>query len=304
MITRVIQHGGAIPPGFPVLSACTGEKRMTYGRGGGQPPWEDDPQYAPQGYGQQHPEEQPWQPEQYDPYAHERRVQGAPQEVPWQQAPPPQDYPARGPWQPPQPAYPQQHQWRQPGTERLTRQDFPMPPQQTHHRRRSRWPLYGGIAALVVVAGGGAAYALTGHSTPASPAVSANQAAAKPETCKHQFTAWRTGPAKTLAQSFKADGNAVQSAGNSEDIPQMDAALKKIGDDAVQLEQYPMPACADPAGDWTQILAGIKAVGDNASSTPGLGGIVAAEAPMQHVQALETKLNTELERTVGVKSAI
>lgn len=45
---------------------------LTYGRGGGQPPWEDDPQYRPQGYGQQFPQKQPWQPQQYDPYARQR----------------------------------------------------------------------------------------------------------------------------------------------------------------------------------------------------------------------------------------
>jgi hypothetical protein len=234
---------------------------MEHGSGGGRAPWEGQQQYPPQGYGQQYPQDQAWQPPQYDLAAHQRRLRGAQQEPPGQQA----DYP------------PQDFSPRQP---------------QPQRRRRSRWPLYAGIAALVVIAGG-AAYTLAGHGS-----------AAKPLTCKQQFAAWKTGPAHALAASFKGDGNALQSASNSEDIPQTEAALKKLGDDAAQLEQYPMPACADPASDWTQILAGIKAAGDNAGSTPGLAGLLTAMAPMQHVKALETELNAELERTVGVKSAV
>jgi hypothetical protein len=138
---------------------------MTYGQDHGQPGQYPQPgygqQYGPQGqpypqpgYGQQYgPEGQPWQP-QYDPRQHQRRTSG-PQEAPWQQAPyPPQDYPPRDQWQPQQP-----------------RQDYgQFQPRQRHHRKRSRAPLYVGIAALIVIAGGGTAYALAGHGTTRSPA--------------------------------------------------------------------------------------------------------------------------------------
>lgn len=228
---------------------------MSYEGGGGQPLWEEQP-YAQSGYGQQQdPQDWPWQPAQYDPYAHQQRIQNPPPDPRWQEPAYPQhDYPPHGPWE----ESPRQvHEWYQP------------PPS---HRKRARGLLSASIAALVVLAGGGAAYALAGHSNNPGPSA----ATTKPATGKQQFGAWRTGPAKNLAESFKTDGKALQSASNSEDIPQMDTALKKVGDDAEQLEQYPMPACADPAGDWTQILAGIKAAGDNASSTPGLAGMVAA----------------------------
>src|SRR5487761_1651742 len=138
---------------------------MTYGQDYGQPGQYPQPgygqQYGPQGqphpqpgYGQQYrPEDQPWQP-QYDPRQHQRRSSG-PQEAPWQQAPyPPQDYPSRDQWQPQQP-----------------RQDYgQFQPRQRHHRKRSRAPLYTGIAALIVIAGGGTAYALAGHGGTPSPA--------------------------------------------------------------------------------------------------------------------------------------
>ena len=59
---------------------------------------------------------------------------------------------------------------------------------QSHRRKRSRVPLYAGVAAVVVIAGGGAAYALIGHGSSAgSPAASSASAAvasaaAEPET--------------------------------------------------------------------------------------------------------------------------
>lgn len=149
---------------------------MTYGQDYGQPDQDPQPgyrqQYGPQGqpwqqpgHGQQYrPEDQPWQP-QYDPRQHPRHASG-PQAAPWQQAAyPPQDYPPRDQWQPQQP-----------------RQDYgQFQPPQRHHRKRSRAPLYAGIAALIVIAGGGTAYALAGHGSTHSPAAGgATRAAAKP----------------------------------------------------------------------------------------------------------------------------
>ena len=112
---------------------------MTYGQDG------LPDQYPQPNYEQQYRQgNQPWQPP-YDPRQHQYGTRG-PQEAPWQQAPyPPQDYPPPGQWPPQQP-----------------RQDygqFRPPP----HRKPSRAPLYAGIAAVVVIAGAGIAYALAGH---------------------------------------------------------------------------------------------------------------------------------------------
>jgi hypothetical protein len=45
---------------------------------------EQPPQYPQQGYGQQYPQGQPWQPQQYDPRLHAQRM-GYQQQPPWQQ---------------------------------------------------------------------------------------------------------------------------------------------------------------------------------------------------------------------------
>jgi len=245
----------------------------------GQPPWD------PQGYGQQHPQDQPWQPQQYDPAAHHRRMQGPPQEQtqeqPWRQQGYGQQYPQGQPQQQPGPW--EQSSWQQPGQHQRP---------QPHRRKRSRIPLYAaGAAVVIALAGGGAAYALT-------------RSPAKPLTCAQQYKAWQGGPADALAKrTFGPDDKALTAAGNVDDIPAMDSALGKLGSDASQLEAYPMPACADPAGYWTQMLADIKAAGDNAGSTSGLGGLITAMAPAEKVKPLEAELSAELARTAGVKTA-
>jgi Protein of unknown function (DUF732) len=140
---------------------------MTYGDDSGQP------QYPQQGYGQfppqprtqQYPQGQPRQPQQYDPGAHQRRIQGPPQEAPWQQPP----YPQQGP-----PPLPQGQSW-QPG---YGQQPY-MPPQPP---RRKSWParhkvLTGFLAfcGLAFVIGIAAA-----ASSPSSPTAASSTPAAPP----------------------------------------------------------------------------------------------------------------------------
>ncbi|HXC82538.1 MAG TPA: hypothetical protein VNV62_11880 [Trebonia sp.] len=162
---------------------------MTDGQDYGQPgqnPQPGDGQQRPQGWprrqpdhGQQYPPEgQPWQP-QYDPRQDQRRASGPPQ-GPWQQGPyppqayPPQNYPPQG--YPPQ-DYPPRDQWQP----QQPPQDYgQFQPRQPHHRKRSRAPLYAGIAGLIVIAGGGTAYALAGHGGTPSRAAGGTKAAAKP----------------------------------------------------------------------------------------------------------------------------
>lgn len=124
--------------------------------------WGQAPQYPRQGYGQQDPQDPPWQPQQYDPAYHQQRIGGGqppspPQGQPWPQ---PgygrQPYPAQPQYAPgPQPPAPPQNQpgYGQP----------PWTPQQPGHgpgqpNRRKPWParhkvLTGLIAfgALVVI---------------------------------------------------------------------------------------------------------------------------------------------------------
>lgn len=133
------------------------------------------------------------------------------------------------------------------------------------------------------------AYALAGHGT-------GSAGAAQPLTCKQRYDAWKTGPARSQAEQLTADLKKVSAAGSAEDIRALTSTLKTAGADATTLEQNPMPACADPGGYWEQMLARIKAAGDNAGSASGLGGILLAEAPLKQVPGLEQKLSAELKQ--------
>jgi hypothetical protein len=84
-----------------------------------------------QDYGQQHPQEAPWQAQQYDPAAHAQRIGAGQEQEPWQQ------YPQQQPYGYQQPQYPP-----------------PMPPWQQPPTRRKRHlgrKIAGGIAGLILV---------------------------------------------------------------------------------------------------------------------------------------------------------
>ena len=224
-----------------------------YGAPPGQPPYQQQAQYPGTPRGQAYTQ---WPPEQYDPELHRQRLRD--QFTHWQADP--------GAWQQADPGA-----W------------------QPHRRNWSRGLVYAGIAALFVIAGGGAAYAFAGHGT-------GGASAAKPLTCKQRYEAWKSGPAGAPGKQLEADLSKVSAAASAEDITVLTSALKTAGADATALEQYPMPACADPRGYWVQMLARIKASGDNAASASGLSALILAEVPLKEVPGLEAKLTAELKR--------
>lgn len=121
-------------------------------------------------------------------------------------------------------------------------------------------------------------------------------------SCKAQYDAWKTGPAKALAARMMSDLNKVSAAGTTEDVPALNAALHAAGNDARALKAYPMPSCADPAGYWSQMLGYIQAGGDNASTSSGLSGLLLAMAPLEKVKPLGDKLTAELKRDAKLAS--
>jgi hypothetical protein len=75
--------------------------------------------------------------------------------------------------------------------------------------------------------------------------------------------------------------------------------MKRAGADAAALQAYPMPACADPARYWHQILASVRAAADNANmGGGGLAALALAEGPGKKAETLTGKLAAELRRTV------
>ena len=116
-------------------------------------------------------------------------------------------------------------------------------------------------------------------------------------SCRQQYQAWKTGPARAKGKQLTRALNSVQSAGD--DINLIRTRLRRAGIVAHQLQAYPMPHCADPAGYWARLLADIRAAGDNAGAVTGLVGVVAAEGPLKKVPRLERKLQRELKTTTA-----
>jgi hypothetical protein len=136
--------------------------------------WGQAPQYPPQGYGQQNPQDQPWQPRQYDPAYHQQRIGGSqpptpPQGQPWSQAGyGQQSYPGQPQYAPgrqPQAGYGQQPYPGQPqyapesqAQAGYGQQPYPAQPQyapelQPQGRRRNRHTVrnvLGGLGGIVV----------------------------------------------------------------------------------------------------------------------------------------------------------
>jgi hypothetical protein len=108
--------------------------------------WGQAPQYPPQGYGQQDPQDQPWQPQQYDPAYHQQRIGGRP---PF----PPQDQT----W--PQPGYVQQQPY--PGQPQYAPEP---PPRGRRRKRHAVRNVLAGVGGLVVVIIGISVAANGGHS--------------------------------------------------------------------------------------------------------------------------------------------
>ena len=109
--------------------------------------WGQAPQYPPQGYGQQDPQDQPWQPQQYDPAYHQQRLGGGRPPSP----------PQGQTW--PQPGYGQQQPY--PGQPQYA----PGPPPQGRRRKRHVVRnVLAGVGGLVVVIIGISVAANGGHS--------------------------------------------------------------------------------------------------------------------------------------------
>src|SRR5215469_7404828 len=163
-----------------------------------------------------------------------------------------------------------------------------------------RLPAALALATTIAIAGCGAAgSSSSGSSSGSSAGTTSGTGTGTGTTCAQQFTAWQNGPAEAVAEKIVPSLNQVQSSAKTEDIPELNAALKAVGTIAQQLQAYPMPACADPAGYWTQMLGYLKAAGDNAGSSSGLAGLLTAIAPLEKVPGVEASLQAEPAKNAG-----
>jgi len=153
-------------------------------------------------------------------------------------------------------------------------------------------PAIAAAAAVALLAGCGTTGATRTQNAGASNA---------PASCHSQYETWKHGAAETMfKQQLQPALRTVQAAASSMDIPKLNSALQNAGNMAQQLTAYPLPHCADPGGFWGKMLGYIKAAGDNAGTSSGLAGLLAAMAPLEHVKPVLNQLSAELKLTAGV----
>jgi hypothetical protein len=203
--------------------------------------WWQRPRDPQQDYGHQRPQDPPWQqdqqwqPQQYDPAAHQQRLQ-SPQEPPrppqdqqWQQERTWQQPGYGQPSNPPPPQYRQQPGWDQPPPQPYPQQQPPQP--WPSPRRRKSWPgrhklLSGLIAAAAIVI---IAVAASGSNKPSTP--TANTAAAdgtaSPSAAVSSAPARSSAPATSSAPASSAPSSPAAPAS-----PSMTAAQQQAVDAA------------------------------------------------------------------------
>lgn len=269
-------------------------------------------------YGQdeRQPYGEPWQPQPYDPAAHQHRVQGQPQKPTWQQSYPPQDYGQQ---------YPPQYQlWQQPGTWEQPgygQQPQYQPPRS--HRRKS-WLvrhkvltgliafagviIFASIASALSKPGAGKPAANTTVTTrPASLAAAPSSASAAPPDCTMQAKTWVNGSnitafgtdVGTFASALQTlAGDMVGTTAPASDTAAVQSAAATIQADAQATEADPGPSCipglrADlTAGARDYSTAAIDAT--NALNQLSAENVDAATADMESCSSAMSRGNTKI----------
>jgi len=118
--------------------------------------------------------------------------------------------------------------------------------------------------------------------------------------CKQAFLAWKHGPARAKLSQLLGALKALQVVGSGKNLPAITAAVRNAGEQAAQLVRYPVPACADPGGNFAAILTRVRAAASSAGTATSLPAMVQALAPLKEVPALEAIFTAEVKLTTGV----
>jgi hypothetical protein len=123
--------------------------------------------------------------------------------------------------------------------------------------------------------------------------------AAAARTCRQAFDAWRNGPATAELNQLLARLKALQVVSSGKDQAAITAATRKAGQAAAQLTSFPVPACADPGGNFAALLNRVQSAAAAAGSAHSLPAVVQALAPLKVVPTLEAQFTDEVKLTTG-----
>ncbi len=142
---------------------------------------------------------------------------------------------------------------------------------------------------IALAAAGAAVAGLTACSHPSAPAAApaSHGTVTPPVSCSQQYHAWEHGQGKGLIAAL----DAVSSAATAGGTHVLTAALKQARPAVARAARHPIPACADPIGDWSVLLMHVNAAAASNGSASG------KQAAMKDVPKIEHSLTAELRRT-------
>jgi hypothetical protein len=117
--------------------------------------------------------------------------------------------------------------------------------------------------------------------------------------CKQLYQAWEDGPAHAAISQFLTALNALQVAESGTNLPAITTAAEKAAQPAAQLARDPVPACADPADDFAQILATVRTAAASVATAKSQSAVVQAQAPLKGVPVLEAAFTAEVKTATG-----
>jgi hypothetical protein len=112
--------------------------------------------------------------------------------------------------------------------------------------------------------------------------------------CRQLYQAWENGPAKPEISQFLTALGALLTADSGSSIPATTAAAEKAAQAAGQLTGAPVPACADPAGDFAEIISTVRAAAAGAGPANSQSAAALALEPLKGLPALEAGFTAEV----------
>lgn len=118
--------------------------------------------------------------------------------------------------------------------------------------------------------------------------------------CKQLYQAWQGGPARAALSQFLPALAALQETDSGQDLTAITAAAEKAAQPAGQLARYPVPACADAAGYFAQILDTVVTAAATAGAAANQSVLMEALAPLKGVPALEAEFTAEVKTATSI----
>jgi hypothetical protein len=123
--------------------------------------------------------------------------------------------------------------------------------------------------------------------------------AARPVSCHQQYETWSHGSGPAQEAKLHADvATVLTAAGTAErsgNAVPLRSAMARLMPAAVATGLAGgIPGCADPARLYDEYVTGVYAAGENARSATGLGGLLAAAAPLHGLRGIESRLAAEI----------